>query len=182
MKKLFLVTLLTSLMGFVNAAELDPANTNFTWKASKKTGSTHSGPISLKEGKPTFDKKGNFTGGEFIMDLNAFDVTDLEGEWKTKFIGHIKSPDFFDTEKFPTAKLVIESIKGDKVNGKLTLKDKTEAVSFNAKKDKKSFTGTLTFDRTKWGLIYGSGNFFKELTADKIISDNVSVDFKVSFK
>ena len=40
------------------------------------------------------------------------------------------------------------------------------------------YTGTLTFDRTKFGMIYKSGNFFKDI-GDKAIHDEVVLNFKV---
>ena len=93
----------------------------------------------------------------------------------------MKSEDFFQVEKWPTAKLVIKSVKGEKVKGELTIKDKTNPVEFTAKNEKGFYTGTLKFDRTKFGMIYGSGNFFKNL-GDKMIENDVTLDFKVKVK
>lgn len=39
--------------------------------------------------------------------MNSFTETTLQGEWHDKF-GHVKSGDFFDTVKYPTATLVID--------------------------------------------------------------------------
>lgn len=179
-----IAVLLASLLflGSAFAAEIDSGASTFKWSATKKVGAGHNGTIPLKSQTAQFDKKGNLVGGEFVMDLANFDVIDLEGEWKEKFLTHVKSADFFNVEKYPTAKLVITSVKGDKVSGKLTIKEKTNDISFKVKKDKSGYKGTLTFDRTKFDMIYGSGNFFKELTADKVINNDVKVEFSVTVK
>ena len=65
--------------------------------------------------------------------MTTINTTDLEGKGKTNLDGHLKSDDFFGTEKFPTATLVIKSI-GEKsanvysVTGDLTIKGKTESI------------------------------------------------------
>lgn len=82
--------------------------------------------------------------------------------------------------KYPTATLIIEKQIGkDQVQGKLTIKDKTNPVTLKFNKSNNEYTGKFTFDRTQYGIIYGSGNFFKELAADKIIKNEVTLDFKV---
>jgi polyisoprenoid-binding protein YceI len=134
----------------------------------------------LKEAKLQ-EAEGKLTGGEFVMDLNTVTADDLEGEWKQKLEGHLKNEDFFNVAKYPTAKLVISKITGDKVEGTMTVKDKTNPVSFTFKKDAGKYTGTLKFDRTKFGMVYGSGNFFKDL-GDKMIHDEVTLDFTVVTK
>jgi hypothetical protein len=42
-------------------------------------------------------------------------------------------------------------------------------------------TGNLKIDRTKYGIKYGSSNFFK-LAADRIINDEFELTFKVVAK
>lgn len=164
------------------AAAVDTAQTKFTWTATKKMSAGHTGTVPLKSHDVKFDDKGNITGGEFVIGLSEMDVTDLSGEWKDKFLAHVKGGDFFEVEKYPTAKLVVTSVSGDTAKGKLTIKDKTQDVSVKFKKEGKNYTGKLVFDRTKFGVIYGSGNFFKELTADKVINNDVTVDFTLAVK
>jgi len=116
-----------------------------------------------------------------VIDLSTVKVADLEGEWSDKFLTHIKSDDFFNIEKYPTAKLVIKSVKGNEFTGDLTIKGKTNPVTFTAKQDAKTYQGVLKFNRTKFDMVYGSGSFFKGL-GDKMIHDEVNVDFKVVLK
>jgi polyisoprenoid-binding protein YceI len=178
-KQLIALTISLTALTSTFAATVDTSTSNFKWTATKKVGDAHYGPIPVKSHKLETDEQGNLKGGEFVMDLTKVDVTDLQGEWKDKFLGHIKNADFFDVEKYPTAKLVLTSLTDGKAKGKLTIKEKTQDVEFNVKNTGNTYEGKLVFDRTKFDIVYGSGNFFKELTADKIINNDVTVDFKV---
>jgi polyisoprenoid-binding protein YceI len=178
MKALFLsLSFLALTQGF--AADVDLKKSQFTWKGTKVAGE-HVGHVSLKSA--TLDlKEGKLTGGEFVIDLATMTTTDLSGEWADKLVGHLKSGDFFNIEKFPTASLKVKSVKGNKVEADLTIKGKTNPVSFDVTQKGKEYSGKLVFDRTKFDMVYNSGNFFKDL-GDKAINNDVSVDFKVVAK
>lgn len=179
MKKMMTTILMTlSLTGF--AADVDMKKSSFTWHGSKVTGK-HYGEVSLKSAKIDLDKKGHISSGELVIDLNSITISDLEGEWAQKFIGHIKSEDFFEVKKFPTAKLVVKSDNGKKITGDLTIKGKTHPVTFDYKKNANVYEGTLEFDRTKFDMIYGSKSFFKSI-GDKAIHNEVKLDFKLALK
>ena len=77
--------------------------------------------------------------------------------------------------------LTIEKDDGKKLSGKMTIKGKTNPISFSYKKSGKKYSGQLIFDRTKYSIVYGSGNFFKNL-GDKVIKDKVEVNFSVVLK
>lgn len=178
MRLLFLIGIFF-IPSILLALEVDKAASDFTWHASKITGK-HFGQIYLKE--TDIKTRGpEFDSGTFVMDMSSFTVLDLSGEWQKKFLEHMKSEDFFDVKKFPTATLQIEKIQKGKVYGKLTLKNQERPISFPVTKKGNKYRGTMTFDRTKFGIVYGSGNFFKEL-GDKVIHDKVTVDFKVVLK
>jgi polyisoprenoid-binding protein YceI len=77
--------------------------------------------------------------------------------------GHLKSPDFFDTGKYPTAKFVSKSVvpvpekRGDyTMTGELTLLGKTNEVSFPVTVDVSesglTLSGSVTLDRTSFGM------------------------------
>ncbi len=63
---------------------------------------------------------------------------------------------------------------------------KTNPIEFPAKLNvaKNTLTGEalVKIDRTKWGLKYGSGNFFKELAGDKIINGEFELNLKLVAK
>ena len=138
------------------------------------------GEVPLKSAKVEM-KEGKIASGDFVIDLTKMTVTDLQGEWADKFLAHIKNEDFFEVGKYPTARLVIEKDDGKTISGKMTIKDKTNPISISYKKDGKTYSGKMTFDRTKYNIVYGSGNFFKNL-GDKVIHDKVEVTFSVIIK
>lgn len=159
----------------VMAENIDLSKSSFTWKGSKITGDFHTGPIKMK--KATLDNG----KGEFVADMNSIEDTTLEGEWKKKFLDHIKSGDFFNVAKYPTATLKVEKIDNGYLYGKFTIKNKTHAVTVPFVKNGNTYTGELGFDRTKYDMVYGSGNFFKNL-GDKVIADTVTLKFKIVTK
>jgi len=166
----------------LSATEVDLENSSFQWKGTKVTGQ-HIGKISLKSAKLK-EEKGQVKDGTFVMDMQSITVDDIKSKkWEKKFLKHMKDEDFFLVGKFPTAKLVIEKLEKGKASGKLTIKEKTQPVTFDVKhhKAKKIYSGTLKFDRTKFGIVYGSGNFFKNL-GDKVIHDEVTLKFNVKLK
>ena len=162
------------------AAEIDTAKSTINWKGSKVTGKNHVGEIKMKSASVKMVDS-NIESGKITFDMNSISVTDIQGKWADKFISHLKSDDFFDVSKFPTAHLTINKISRGMLNGNLTIKGKTEAISFPVKRMGNKYVGKTTFDRTKFGIIYGSGNFFKNL-GDKLINDDVEIKFSIALK
>lgn len=170
---------LTLFSSLVIGAQLDLKKSSLKWHGSKITGKHH-GQIFFKDGKIQTEN-GKIKNGFFTVDMSSFTVTDLKGDTAKKFLGHMKSSDFFEVEKFPTAKLDITKVNGQTIMGNLTVKGKTNPVKFDYKKSKDAYVGTLKFDRTKFGIKYGSGSFFDNL-GDKAIDDEVKLNFKLVSK
>jgi polyisoprenoid-binding protein YceI len=181
MKKIILnlslvLAVVLSSVAFTTIAEkkeVKTAESKVTWKGYKVTGS-HEGIINLKNGFLTFEAD-KLTGGEFIVDMTSLSSTDLEGEYKDKLDGHLKSDDFFGVAKHPTSKLVFTSVKATgknkyEINGDLTIKGKTNPVTFDLSVYGSKATGALKIDRSNYDVRYGSGSFFDNL-GDKTIYD-----------
>lgn len=179
MKHILPFALILAFAVTTQSAEIDAANSSFTWKATKVTGG-HEGQIFPTAGNIEV-KDGVIQSGKVTMDMKTFTVTDIQGKWATKLLGHLKSGDFFDVEKFPEATLSFGRIENGTARGQLTIKGKTNPVMFKVTQVAGAYTGTLTFDRTKFGMIYKSGNFFKDI-GDKAIHDEVNLSFKVTLK
>ena len=64
--------------------------------------------ISFKGKLDIIDSKGKISG-ILILDMSTINCTDLEGEWKQKLEGHLKSDDFFSVEKYPFASFEIKN-------------------------------------------------------------------------
>jgi polyisoprenoid-binding protein YceI len=163
--------------------EIKLENSKVVWKGYKVTGS-HVGIISIKSGYLNFDKD-KLTGGSFEIDMSTITVTDLEGESKGQLEGHLKSNDFFGVEKFPTASLIFTKVKSlgknsYNVNGNMTIKGKTETVSFNVSIYGNKANVSLKIDRTKFDVRYGSSSFFDGLK-DKAIYDEFDLIADLEF-
>ncbi len=154
-----------------------------TWKGYKVTGS-HQGSIAIKEGQLTF-KDEKLVGGEFTIDMSSIENTDLEGDYKAKLEGHLKSDDFFGVEKFPTATLVFKKVKSTgknsyEVTADLSIKDKTNPVTFDISIYGNKATANIKIDRTKFDVRYGSTSFFDDLQ-DKAIYDEFDLISDLEF-
>ena len=93
--------------GTVNAQtkKVDVAKSTISWVGKKVTGQ-HEGTVNLKEGNLIFKGK-KVVGGNFTVDMTSMTTTDLKaGQGKEKLDGHLKSEDFFGTEKFQTATFI----------------------------------------------------------------------------
>lgn len=164
--------------------KVDTKKSKVIWTGSK-IGGRHEGTVNIKSGTVTL-KNGYLASAEIIVDMNTIECTDLKDKnLNQKLVGHLKSADFFEVDKFPEAKFVIT--KPDRrlnqdymVVGKLTVKDKTSEVKIPTTlifaKDNKSFMTTVSFifDRTKHDIKYGSEKFFKDI-GDKAIYDEVDL-------
>jgi polyisoprenoid-binding protein YceI len=150
---------------------------------TKVTGS-HEGTVNLQSGYLNFDNK-DLVGGEFVIDMTSIVCTDLSGKGKASIEGHLKSDDFFSVDDFPSASLKISDVKkqglGDyMVTADITIKGTTQAITFKTVIEDETAKATLIIDRTEFGIIYKSGNFFEEL-ADKAIYDEFEMTVNLKF-
>ncbi len=91
-------------------AAIDLENSSIQWVGKKVTGA-HEGNINIKEGQLLFDGN-NITGGSFSIDMTSLTVTDIENPGtNAKLVGHLKSDDFFGTDKYKSASVVLKSIE-----------------------------------------------------------------------
>ncbi len=163
--------------------EVKADKSKVVWKGYKVTGS-HEGTIGIKSGFLNFESD-KLTGGEFVVDMKTINTTDLEGEYKGKLDGHLKSDDFFGVANYPTAKLVFKKVKATgknaySVTGDLTIKGKTNPVTLTVSIYGSKATATLKVDRTKYDVKYGSASFFDNLK-DKTIYDEFDLVVDLEF-
>ena len=153
------------------------------YKIAKTASSSHTGTIDLKSGNVVLKGK-KVVGGNFVLDMNSITSTDLTGDPQTKLNGHLKNGDFFEVEKFPSAKFSITSIKNNSskafpylVLGNLTIKGKTKAISFPAKISSGSIftleSDKFSFDRQYFDVAYQSS------LKDVLVKDDI--DMKIVF-
>jgi polyisoprenoid-binding protein YceI len=200
MKKSFILSLGLSflLFSFVSNAPLETykinaAQSKVGWVGKKVTGQ-HNGTIAVKEGNLEV-KGGKITGGSFVIDMNTIVCEDLtDAGTNAKFLGHLKSDDFFSVANNPTGTFTIKKVtaKGkagaaDKyqIEGDLTLKGITKPVSMDAEVTTagKKMTAVSSFkiNRTQWDIKFRSGSFFENL-GDKMIYDDIELTFNAVFE
>jgi polyisoprenoid-binding protein YceI len=179
-----------------NRFEIDAARSEIKWKGFKPVGA-HEGVVPVSGGYITVDN-GTVTGGEVNIDIANLRVTDLEGEQKANLEGHLKGTvagkeeDFFNVQKYPTAKFVLKSatpLQNDpdgthQVNGDLTIKDITKPITFKANVDMgavdaiKITSPPFDIDRTEWDIRFMSKKFFENLR-DDFVNDNIQIQLSV---
>jgi len=145
---------------------IDPTHANVRFAIDHFNTSTNTGGFYNITGQIQYDPKAQTGDVSLVIPMNSINTGNKA------FDLALKSPDFFDVEKFPLA--YFQSTKwhfGDektgsqvtKVDGKLTLNGETHPVSLTATKFncyfnlmlKKPVCGgnfTTTIDRTQWGM------------------------------
>ena len=174
---------------------LDSSST-VAWLGTKPTGK-HNGTFAISEGA-LLVKDNALTGGSFTINVASLTNNDLasDADSKGKLEGHLKSPDFFDVAKYPTAKFEITSVAPfvadstskdvvlkdatHTISGNLTLKDSTKNISFPARVTVDANTAAATadfnIDRTMWGMNYkGPDN-----PQDWVISKTVNIQLRIA--
>ena len=160
-----------------------------SWQASKITGSKHYGIIKAVNSKFKVED-GSISRGLINFEMNSFEVTDITGEDKANFEGHLKSEDFLDIEKFPVALLVMNGSSISE-NGLMNLSCSFDfhgvvvdyIVPFTVEQIKMNggfgyqINGKFMIDRTKHKITYGSGSVFDDL-GDRVINDDVNIGFR----
>ena len=168
----------------------------------------HFGEIAVKNGRLKVDEKKSISG-KLVVDMNSISNEDVEGQWKQNLISHLKSEDFFDVKKFPTATLEINSSKiiekldnnffKVQVDADLTIKSIKNKIRFIAEVDFespiKSAKGKMIFDRNDFEIqyrsemhLYDSESFWNKIGSsinpamDKIIKDDIEIEFSIFSK
>ncbi|OQP46416.1 YceI family protein [Niastella populi] len=168
---------------------IDTKESVVTWEGSMLFGfdEQHIGYVYMSNGG-LFIEKDQLVGGAVEIDMRTIEYKDKET--KNSPVHHLKSPDFFDVEKFPISTFVITGVESVvnqnlKVTGKLTIKGVTNTITFPAKMEVKdgivTANGKVMIDRTKWGIRYRSGKFYENL-ADQTVSDDIDLLMKIVAK
>lgn len=181
-----LITLSFSAQSYASSKSIQVDKSQLKWSATKKIGSGHHGTLKITNGEGVL-KGSIIEKAEIIADMTSIDVTDgITGEDKAKLIGHLKAKDFFGINEKPenkTAKLTISSPSENGIaKGSLTIKGLTHPVTIKYEIKGDTAKGSFVFDRTKYDIKYASSNFFANLAGNRIINDEVKIEFNVKLK
>jgi polyisoprenoid-binding protein YceI len=170
---------------------IDTKETVLTWKGSMVFDFDKGdvGYVYISKGELMIEKD-SLVGGIAEIDMTTIEYGDKEN--KNTPIKHLKSPDFFDVEKFPISAFAITKVesvnvrsKTIKVTGNLTIKGITNPVTFPANIEIKDgiarANGKVVIDRTQWGIRYRSEKFYDNL-ADNAVSDDIEIRMKIVAK
>ncbi|MBP9185583.1 MAG: YceI family protein [Bacteroidia bacterium] len=167
--------------------KVDAQESSFKWTGKKVIGE-HWGYVKFNDGTITVDGK-KITGGNFTVNMPTITVEDIKGEYMEKLIGHLKSDDFFATDKFETSSLKIKALSpiagavagqnNYNVVADLTIKNITKEIKFPSQiivaADKVIANAEFEIDRTLFDIKYKG-------QADNLISDNFTVNVRVVAK
>ena len=153
---------------------LDPAHGKITWSLSHLGYSTYYGQITDVSGEATLDPK-DPAKSRLSVTVRIDSVSGLN----PKLDAHLKTPDFFDTQKFPTATFSATAVEPTspttaRVVGDLTLRGVTKPVAFDAtfnqaglspvdKKYTVGFDGRAVIKRSDFGI-----NAFLPILGDEV--------------
>ena len=163
---------------------IDTEKSVVNWKGKMIGVYVHEGTMRLTEGSLKVTDE-TVTEGNFTVDMNSMLTTDSDALYKMasreKLIGHLKTDDFFSTEKYPTATFKIKEVNRDVIKGDLTIKGVTNEETLTNVKitvaDKNvTASGILVFDRQKYGVAY------KHTMNDMVISDDIELTVSISGK
>jgi polyisoprenoid-binding protein YceI len=162
------------------------------WLGSDATKSQHNGTIKVKSGDFKV-KEGQILSGKVILDMTSLTDLDLtDAGKKERLEAHLKAPDFFGVNQYPTAEFTIEEVLPSKmpefnavVVGTLKMKDKTGSVNIPVKMTIENNeinvqSAAFILNRTQWGVNFGSS--LVEKIKDRMIDDNVTLNISLKAK
>lgn len=201
---LLITTTLFATSVFAANMKINTSSSVVNWKGSKvyEVGDDHSGTVKIKADHKMNGKTltshieadgNNITGGTIIIDMTSIQNADLgTAKMKKKLVGHLASPDFFDTANHKVAMFQINSakkLKGGKYEftGTMTIRGKSVkgqklVATVTSMKGKMKAKGSMKIDRTKFGVEYSSQSVFPNLlktAKEKIISNDIELSFQL---
>lgn len=153
-----------------------PANSKIEFKGAKITGS-HVGGFTSFKGEVKVNGATAETGAVNL----TIDTASIFAD-HPKLTGHLKSPDFFDVEKYPTATFTSTSVtpaEGGtyKVAGDLTMHGVTKQIAFPATialgDGKVTGKAAFSINRKDFGLVYPG-------MPDDLIKDDVEITLDIN--
>lgn len=157
--------------------------------------SAHHGTLKLRAGHIEIHD-GHPLRGAFTIDLDSMENLDIpDPKMRQVLIWHLKSDDFFDTQRFPVAELQLTKMTAlpdtrpgspnYQVTGTLRLKGVSGDVTFPAilgpgADGLLAADAHFDIDRTRWNVLYGSGKFYEKL-GKHLVNDQISLALKLKF-
>lgn len=167
------------------AYTIDPQHSQVDFGIKHMAISTVHGRFAIKDGTVDLDPA-NVLGSSVMATIDVASVDTGEAQRD----GHLRSPDFFDTAKFPTATFkstkITKTGDGYDVIGDLDLHGVTKPVTLHMeapskgqvamdKKEHRGFTATTSIRRQDFGLTW-NGTL---KSGDNMLGDDVKMEFDI---
>lgn len=162
--------------------QLDPAHSKVGFEIPHLVISTVEGKFNNSEGSIELNDKFEKSKVKANVDIASIDTGNEKRDT------HLKSPDFFDSGKYP--KMTFESVQvigaaeNFKLIGNLTIKGVTKKVTFDGKylgsvvdgygNQKAAFSATTKINRKDFGL-----NWNSMVEAGPVVGDEVTIDLRL---
>ena len=156
---------------------IDPAASTVNWSGNMVGMYAHNGTVALEKASVSM-KEDVISGGSFMVNLSQIIPLDenydpSKGQGKKELVGHLSSADFFDIANYKIASFQISEVAedGSSAQGKMMIKgvSKIETVE-NITFADGTISGTLTFDRTDYGVS------FVNPAKDMVLSDDIKLE------
>ena len=176
--------------------DIDPSHSSIEFKIRHLLGKV-TGKFKDFNGEFNFDEKKPVTStGTMKINVASIDTSNEKRD------GHLKSPDFFDAEKFKditfTAKKFTPAGKGKyKLTGDMTIRDVTKPVTFNVEymgllpkdpmgKTRAAFMATTKINRKDFGIVWNKpmdteslADKAKKAVSKNMLGDDVDVEVNI---
>lgn len=184
----FLAVLLCTSIPFISAQtilKIDKSASQLSWTGRAAVGTYKvQGTLGAKSGTFKYTSLTN-PSSKVVVDMKQLRCDNKEIE------KNLKSGNFFDVKKHPEAVFMLYAIAEDTstnnfiAEGALQIKEIEKEITFPITMQEQNgqvkIEGQLSFDRTEFGVTYGSPNFFENL-GDQAISDTVELNFILVFE
>ena len=173
------------------AYEVDVEQSVVEW-TGRNANTRHYGALKFNGGSLRVEEES--LHGWFAIDLASIVNFNIEEkELRSILINHLKSEDFFFVDKFPKVRFEItearpmgETKPGEPnftITGTLNMRGANADISFPATvahlpEGQLAAEAHFDIDRTRWGVIYGSGRYFEHLGMH-LVYDLISVQIRI---
>jgi len=171
---------------------IDLASSVIAW-TGRNPNSSHHGTLRLAGGD--LEVADGRIDGSFEIDMQSIANLNLAGdELQPVLEAHLKSDDFFFVSRFPRASFTMTAVPtapggpasapNYQVSGQLELRGVSAGQNFPAHISVGADGRLLAeahfdFDRTRWGVIYGSTRFFRHLGMH-LVFDQISLQLRIA--
>jgi len=171
---------------------IDTAASIIAW-TGRNPNSTHHGTLRLAGGE--VEAAEGRISGSFEIDMHSIANLNLAGdELQPVLEAHLKSDDFFFVNRFPRARYTMTAVPtasggpasapNYRVSGQLELRGISAGLNFPAHislggDGRLLAEAHFDFDRTRWGVIYGSTRFFRHLGMH-LVFDQISLQLRIA--